>query len=195
MFGPAKLRQTTLPTTVALPTPFIHGYAVAPGAKPTDVSTFLSPSGAWASGGIVSTPADLNKFMRDYLARTFFGSAQQRAQMRFFAGSSSPPGPGTNSAGLAIFRYRTRCGTVYGHTGNFPGYTQFAAATRNGKRVGDDLAQHPGADRRLLARLRSVQATAVCALLGKQRQVWARPRTSAARCWPKCSAQPRGVLS
>jgi D-alanyl-D-alanine carboxypeptidase len=35
------------------------------------------------------------------------------------------PGPGTNSAGLAIFRYQTRCGTVYGHTGNFPGYVQW----------------------------------------------------------------------
>ncbi len=168
VFDPAKLRQTTLPTTVALSTPFIHGYVVAPGSKPTDVSTFLSPSGAWASGGIVSTPADLNKFMRDYLARTFFGSAQQRAQMRFVAGSSSPPGPGTNSAGLAIFRYRTRCGTVYGHTGNFPGYTQFAAATRNGKRSVTTSLNIPAPTGALLARLRSVQTTAVCALLRKR---------------------------
>ena len=31
--------------------------------------------------------------------------------------------------GQAAFKYRTRCGTVYGHTGNVPGYTQFGAAT------------------------------------------------------------------
>jgi D-alanyl-D-alanine carboxypeptidase len=167
VFGPAKLRQTTLPTDVALPAPFIHGYVVSPGSKPIDVSTFLSPSGAWASGGIVSTPADLNRFMRNYLARTFFGSAEQRAQMQFVAGSSSPPGPGTNSAGLAIFRYRTRCGTVYGHTGNFPGYTQFAAATRNGKRSVTTSLNIPAPTGALLARLRSVQTTAVCALLRK----------------------------
>jgi D-alanyl-D-alanine carboxypeptidase len=168
VFGPAKLRQTSLPTTaLALPTPFIHGYAVAPGSKPTDVTSFLSPSGAWASGGIVSTPANLNQFMRNYLARTFFGSAEQRAQLRFVTGSSSPPGPGVNSAGLAIFRYRTRCGTVYGHTGNFPGYTQFAAATRNGKRAVTTSLNIPAPTGALLARLRAVQTTAVCALLGK----------------------------
>ena len=33
-----------------------------------------------------------------------------------------------------MFRYRTRCGTVYGHTGNTAGYTQFIAATRDGSR-------------------------------------------------------------
>jgi len=39
-----------------------------------------------------------------------------------------------NSAGLRVFRYVTKCGIVFGHTGNFIGYTQFTAATRNGGR-------------------------------------------------------------
>ena len=56
------------------------------------------------------------------------GDASQ--QFRFREGSSEPPGPGTNSAGMAIFRYRTRCGVVFGHTGNTAGYTQFVASTR-----------------------------------------------------------------
>jgi D-alanyl-D-alanine carboxypeptidase len=167
VFGPAQLRQTTFPTAIALPNPFIHGYLVAPGTEPQDVTTLLSPSGAWASGAIVSTPADLGRFMRDYLGRTFFGAAQQRQQMRFVAGESSPAGPGTNSAGLAIFRYRTRCGTVYGHTGNFPGYTQWAAATANGKRSVTTSLNIPAPSGALLRQLRSVQTTAVCALLGK----------------------------
>jgi D-alanyl-D-alanine carboxypeptidase len=34
---------------------------------------------------------------------------------------------------LGRFRYVTRCGTVSGHTGSFPGYRLFAAATANGK--------------------------------------------------------------
>jgi D-alanyl-D-alanine carboxypeptidase len=38
------------------------------------------------------------------------------------------------TAGLAIFRYRTPCGTVFGHTGNTPGYTQFMAASGDGQR-------------------------------------------------------------
>jgi D-alanyl-D-alanine carboxypeptidase len=168
VFRPAGLWQTTFPTRrIPLPTPFMHGYDVEPGKAPRDVTKFLSPSGAWASGAIVSTPADLGAFIRADLGGRFFGSAQRRQQMRFVAGSSSPPGPGTNAAGLAIFRYQTRCGTVYGHTGNFPGYVQWAAATSDGRRsvtTSLNIAAPTGA---LLQQLRSLQATAVCALLGR----------------------------
>ena len=162
VFGPARLRETSFPTRrLTLPAPFIHGYI-----GDDDVTSFLSPSGAWASGAVVSTPADLNAFVRAYLGRRFFGAAQQREQMRFVPGGrSSPPGPGRNAAGLALFRYRTRCGTVYGHTGNFPGYVQFAAATADGRRAVTTSLNIPAPTGRLLARLRAVQATAVCALL------------------------------
>lgn len=80
MLGPANLRQTSFPTGVALPRPFIHGYVTAPGEEDQDVSTFLSPSGAWASGAIVSTPADLNAFVRAYLGRQRICAI---SQMRF----------------------------------------------------------------------------------------------------------------
>jgi D-alanyl-D-alanine carboxypeptidase len=49
-------------------------------------------------------------------------------------GSSSPPDPGRNRATLGLFRYKTQCGTVFGHNGSFPGYRLFAASTRNGNR-------------------------------------------------------------
>lgn len=167
VFGPANLRQTSLPTTtIALPPPVLHGYAVAPGEAAEDVTTALSPSGAWASGGLVSTPSDLNAFMRAYLGLRFFRADEQREQMRFIAGGQSdPPGPGDNAAGLALFRYQTRCGTVYGHTGNFPGYTQFAAATADGRRAVTTTLNMQVPTGPLLARLRAVQETAVCALL------------------------------
>jgi D-alanyl-D-alanine carboxypeptidase len=88
--------------------------------------------------------------------------------MRFVSGGeSSPPGPGQNSAGLALFRYKTRCGTVYGHTGNFPGYVQWAAATADGSRAVTTSLNIPAPTGELLARLRRVQETAVCALLAK----------------------------
>jgi D-alanyl-D-alanine carboxypeptidase len=168
VFRPAGLRQTTFPTRrISLPTPFIHGYDVEPGKQPQDVTTFLSPSGAWASGAIVSTPADLGAFVRADLGGRFFGRSQRDEQLQFVRGSSSPAGPGTNSAGLAIFRYKTPCGTVYGHTGNFPGYVQWAAATADGRRsitTSLNIAAPTGV---LLQQLRSVQASAVCALLGK----------------------------
>jgi D-alanyl-D-alanine carboxypeptidase len=167
VFEPADLDDTSFPTRrLTLPRPFISGYVTEPGEEPVDVTSFLSPSGAWASGAIVSTPADLNAFIRAYLRPRFFGEAEQREQLRFVAdGSSSPPGPGENSAGLGVFRYETRCGTVYGHTGNFPGYVQFAAATADGKRAVTTSLNIPAPRGALLAQLREVQADAVCALM------------------------------
>jgi D-alanyl-D-alanine carboxypeptidase len=168
VFRPAGLRQTSFPTRqISLPTPFMHGYDVEPGEPPQDVTTFLSPSGAWASGAIVSTPADLGAFIRADLGGRLFGGAQRREQLRFVAGSSSPPGPGRNAAGLGIFRYQTRCGTVYGHTGNFPGYVQWAAATADGRRSVTTSLNIAAPTGGLLQQLRSLQAAAVCALLGR----------------------------
>lgn len=168
VFGPAQLTQTSLATKPAIPAPFIHGYVTAAGEEPEDVSHALSPSGAWASGGIVSTPRDLNAFIRADLGLEFFDRAQQRRQMDWWVGGeSSPPGPGKNSAGLALFRYQTRCGTVYGHTGNFPGYVQFAAATADGGRAVTTTLNIPAPEGKLLAQLRRVQTAAVCDLLGK----------------------------
>jgi D-alanyl-D-alanine carboxypeptidase len=167
--GPAKLRETTLPTTVlAIPAPIFRGYFVAPEQKPEDVSALYSPSVAWASGAIVSTPRDLNAFIRSYLGLKFFSRAQQRQQMRFVPGGASvPPGPGKNSAGLALFRYQTGCGTVYGHTGEFPGYAQWAAASANGRRAVTTSINIQAPTGKLLALLRKVQATAICALFSK----------------------------
>jgi D-alanyl-D-alanine carboxypeptidase len=166
VFNPLGLTRTSFPSNPPLPRPFIHGYLVEPGSPPEDVSTLISPSGAWASGAIVSTPKDLGTFIRGYLGARLFPASLQRRQLRFVAGGeSSPPGPGRNSAGLAVFRYRTRCGNVYGHTGNFPGYVQFAAATRDGSRAVTTSLNIPAPSGALLARLRAMQQTAVCLLL------------------------------
>ena len=164
----AKLRQTSFPTrAIAMKNPFMPGYQVDAGASPVDITTLLSPSQAWAPGALVSTPADLGTFIRDYLNGTFFGVAVRRQQLRFLPGASDPPGPGANAAGLAIFRDRTRCGTVYGHTGNYPGYTQWVAATADGTRSVTTSLNFSVPNGALLGRLRSLQATAVCLLLGR----------------------------
>jgi D-alanyl-D-alanine carboxypeptidase len=83
-------------------------------------------------------------------------------------GSSDPPGPGINSAGLAIFRYETRCGTVYGYTGNIAGYTQFISATADGKRsatVSINAQITPELNPVRFAELRQLYELAVCAAL------------------------------
>jgi D-alanyl-D-alanine carboxypeptidase len=130
VYRPLGLGATSMPRTARLPRPFLHGYALEPGRVPQDVSEAINPSGAWASGGIVSTPNDLGRFFRGFLGGRLFAGVQQS----FRPGSSQPPGPGVNSSGLGLFQYRTRCGTVFGHTGSFPGYRMFAASTGDGRR-------------------------------------------------------------
>ncbi len=132
VYRPLGLKKTSLPRGTNLRKPFIHGYSQDP---PEDVSKDFAAGWSWASGGIVSTPADLNDFIRGYVGGKLFDERTQAKQRRVIeGGSSDPPGPGMNSAGLALFRYQTRCGTVWGHTGNTAGYTQFAAASGDGRR-------------------------------------------------------------
>jgi D-alanyl-D-alanine carboxypeptidase len=170
VFAPLGLRHTSLPRGAALPAPYVHGYDVAPPQPPADVSHVFAAGWAWASGGMVSTPRDINAFIRAYVRGATTSPAVRRAQFTFRPGSSGPPGPGVNSAGLSIFRYQTRCGTVYGHTGNTLGYTQFIAANKNGSRsvVVSINAQitpmmHPARFREL----RRIDTLAVCAALGR----------------------------
>ena len=65
VYGPLGLRKTTLPRGANLRKPYIHGYDNDPSAQPPeDYSKLVAAGWAWASGGIVSTPADLNDFIR-----------------------------------------------------------------------------------------------------------------------------------
>ena len=118
VLDPLGLGETSLPRGPELPEPFIHGYALDPPKPPEDISELFASGWAWASGGIISTPAELNRFIRGYLAGQLFGADVQAQQLEFVAGGGSePPGPGKNAAGLALFRYQTRCGTVSGTAG------------------------------------------------------------------------------
>jgi D-alanyl-D-alanine carboxypeptidase len=172
VYGPLGLKETSLPRGVYLERPYIHGYDNDPKDQPPeDYSKIVAAGWAWASGGIVSTPADMNNFIRGYVGGELFDrrvQAQQRLVLE--GGSSEPPGPGYNSAGLAVFRYETKCGTMWGHTGNTLGYTQFMAASPNGRRsvtvsVNEQLfppeVGTPGA----FKALRQAEERAVCAAL------------------------------
>jgi D-alanyl-D-alanine carboxypeptidase len=169
VYRPLGLRRTSLPQGHEMPEPYLHGYDVIPPAPPEDVSEVIGMSGVWASGGIVSTPADMTRFVRGYVGGRLFGPEMVREQRRWIiGGASEPAGPGRNDAGLALFRYTTRCGVVLGHTGNTLGYTQLIAATPDGRRsltfsVTSQITEDRSPE--LLARLRAVQEDFVCALL------------------------------
>ncbi|MFM9694611.1 serine hydrolase domain-containing protein [Streptomyces europaeiscabiei] len=172
VYRPLGLNDTSLPLGYELPEPYMHGYAVEPPAPPEDVSEVLSASGVWASGGIVSTPRDMTRFIRGYAAGKLTSRAALREQRRWIEGASEPAGPGGNTAGLGIFRYDTRCGVVLGHTGNFPGYTQLIAATPDGRKsltfsLTTQVNRTLNPD--LLEKLRTIEENAVCTLLGRHR--------------------------
>jgi D-alanyl-D-alanine carboxypeptidase len=168
---PLGLGHTSLPSGPAMPVPYMHGYDLDPPNPPEDSSTIVSAAYAWASGGVVSTPADLNAFIRGYAGARLFSRAVQAQQLHFVPGNSEPIGPGVNSAGLGIFRYRTRCGTVYGHTGNTLGYTQFMAATLDGRHsvtvsINAQITNKAtGPTLTAFHRLRKIEEDAVCAAL------------------------------
>jgi D-alanyl-D-alanine carboxypeptidase len=168
VYAPLGLHDTSLPQGHRMPRPYLHGYAVDPPAAPEDVSEVLGMSGVWASGGITSTPADMTRFIRGYVGGALFGKHVARQQRDWVDGASEPAGPGTNKAGLALFRYTTRCGVVLGHTGNTLGYTQLIAATPDGHRsltfsVTTQINQKMAPTQ--LKRMRAIQENFVCALL------------------------------
>ena len=166
--APLALVDTSLLQNEDLTVPFAHGYSVKAGSPPEDVTNAFSAGWSWASGGIVATPSDVDRFIRAYAAGALTTPVLHAQQFHFRPGSSEPPGPGTNEAGLGIFQYATPCGTIYGHTGNTLGYTQFAAATSDGTRsvavqVNGQIT--PGNAPEAFAQLLKVETSAVCAAL------------------------------
>jgi D-alanyl-D-alanine carboxypeptidase len=170
VFEPLDMLDTYLPGPddpgVAEPT--LHGYEQSPDGL-EDVTDVVSFGGwAWASGGVVSTSADLTKFVQGYVGGELFGPALRAVQRDSMQpGNSDPRGPGTNLAGLALFRYDTRCGSVFGHTGSVLGYTQFIGASDDGSRsVAFTISTQFSED--LLPALRAAEERAVCLALGKR---------------------------
>jgi D-alanyl-D-alanine carboxypeptidase len=169
---PLHLGRTSLPLRAGMPRPYIHGYDLDEKTnRPTDDVTHIVAAGwAWSSGGVVSTPGNLNRFIRGYVSGRLLSVHTRTRWHRMFipASGSEPPGPGRNSAGVGVFRYQTRCGTVYGHTGNTFGYTQFAASTLNGSRsatvsINVQVTQDSrGQKARVFSAMRRVVLLAVC---------------------------------
>ena len=161
------LDETSLPDGARLVHPRIHGYDLRDPDR-EDVTELFAAGWTFSSGGVVSTPSDADEFARGYVSGRLTDPATHNRQFTFVPGSSEPPGPGTNSAGLSIFRYETRCGTVYGHTGNTAGYTAFIAASADGHRsvsVSINGQITPKSNPTRFVDLRAIDELAVCAAL------------------------------
>jgi len=170
VFRPLGLRSTSLPRGLRIPGAHVHGYQYehpAGGGALEDVTSALNPTVAWASGGMVSTLPNLSRFFSALLRGRMVGHAYLRRMKRTVPGSSSPAGPGMNRAGLGIFRYRMPCGIVWGHTGSFPGYRLFAAASADGRQSVAFISNATHASVRADRLALRVQRLAVCRALGR----------------------------
>ena len=143
IFRPLGLKDTQYaPETVAMPKPFSHGYDVlAAGSWPDDI-TAISPTIAGAAGGLVSTPDDIEKFMRAYLSGRLVPARLVREMKIATPGSLNGTAPSvplegggvaTYGLGLEHYTWSHGCGT-FGHSGSIPGYHPYSFTTADGSR-------------------------------------------------------------
>lgn len=132
---PVGLDETTLATSRRFPKPHAQGYQYSEdgSGEPDNVTDFpLDPNGAWASGALISTPSDVSRFFGALLGGEVVPQQQLEQMMDTVPGAGSPPGPGTNNAGLGLFGWEIACGEIWGHTGSWPGFRTLGAASEGG---------------------------------------------------------------
>ncbi|MFI6505787.1 serine hydrolase domain-containing protein [Nonomuraea typhae] len=125
------LRDTWYPgDKVSLPNPHARGYLWTDG-KPLDI-TRLNTTSLGAAGGLVSTTADLDRFLGRLMSGKLLKPAQLSEMLKVMP---APPGEEADGdPGLGVFRYSTTCGKkIYGHSGGVSGYASFVASTRDGR--------------------------------------------------------------
>ncbi|UKD51151.1 beta-lactamase family protein [Amycolatopsis sp. FU40] len=123
---PLGMHDTTVPgDRTRIPGRHAHGYQEMNG-KLVDVSE-LNPSVAGAAGEIISTTADLDKFVE--------ALATGRLVPPALLGQMTTPRSAIDEYGLGLQTRTTPCGIpVFGHTGGIPGYGTVAFTSADGKR-------------------------------------------------------------
>ena len=129
IFGPLGLGHTSFPTTnPRIVGRHAHGYLfdAGPDSPPLDI-TGLSPSWAWAAGGMVSTVDDVARFFRALLGGRLLPARLLRAMQTTVAAESGL------RYGLGLFAVELPCGgMVWGHEGGLPGFENWALASSSG---------------------------------------------------------------
>jgi D-alanyl-D-alanine carboxypeptidase len=132
---PLHLSGTFAPGDYPLiPGPHADGYLLV-GDMPVNITAW-NPSVAGPAGAVISTTADLNRFLTALLGGRLLPPAEL-AQME-------TANPFTRAYGLGLQVIPLPCGiTVYGHEGGVPGYSSFALSTLNGSRQAEAVITLP----------------------------------------------------
>ncbi|HSX30541.1 MAG TPA: serine hydrolase domain-containing protein [Candidatus Saccharimonadales bacterium] len=157
LITPLHLANTSFPVTdPSLTAPFAHGYSYRveadgtiivgmPFSQFTDDWTNYNPSFLWATGAVVSNPADLNTFMKALVGGHLL-PANLTTQMKTTVPITLPEGlfPPGFGAGLGIWSWdlsqvtpvADSCNqTIYGHEGETLGYDTWAFANPSGSKA------------------------------------------------------------
>ena len=125
---PLHLRHTSFPTdTTAIEGAHSHGYGEVDGTV-RDVTVFNASAG-WAAGGLVTTVTDGVHYWRALLGGKLLAPAQLSAMKTTVQIAKGFP----HTYGLGIFKYRTQCGTMWGHGGDLPGFSSEFVNSEDGK--------------------------------------------------------------
>ena len=126
VIGPLRLEGTSVPGERAvLPPPHAHAYSRI-GGQVVNV-TRLNPSVASAAGEMVSTTADLDRFLVALLGGRLLAPAQLTEMQRTL--------PASEGYGLRLMAVPTSCGvTAWGHGGGIEGYLSLALSTADTRR-------------------------------------------------------------
>ncbi|MFC3449118.1 serine hydrolase domain-containing protein [Amycolatopsis speibonae] len=135
---PLDLRSTYLPPRGDERLPFPHARGYAP-----DLADYteLDPSIAWASGGLVSTGEDLNRFFAALTEGRLLERPQLAEMQRTVPVDLGVPGA---EYGLGIVSVPLSCGgTYWGHRGSIRGFSTLSGAIPHGKQVNVVVNQDP----------------------------------------------------
>jgi D-alanyl-D-alanine carboxypeptidase len=129
ILSPLGLRHTYVPAGPAMPVPYLHAYdseGQAAGAQPADISE-QSPSLYGAQGAMISTMGDMETFITALFRGRLLPTAQLDDMFTIPAVASGP-----FRYGMGLLSYTLPNGvTVWGHTGETPGYATGMFATRD----------------------------------------------------------------
>ena len=125
---PLSMDHTYIPATdPTMPSPSLHGYyQLGAGAPLTDISA-QSPTLFGAQGAMISTTGDLDRFITALFRGRLLPPAELADMFTIPATAS-----GTVRYGMGMLAYTFPDGvTVWGHTGETPGYASGVFATRD----------------------------------------------------------------
>jgi D-alanyl-D-alanine carboxypeptidase len=129
---PAGLRDTYWPATgdTSIRGPHAHNYRLDPANQLIDATAF-EPSVAGASGAIISTPSDLNRFWQELLNGHLLPSRMLAEMTTTVPAPAGGPGAGY---GLGIERIPLSCGgDFWGHDGDLLGVANISGRSTSGR--------------------------------------------------------------